>query len=362
MYPVTRLLTTILFILSVVATPIEIRSNSVTLPFTKIVDVGGGAHYLLQQNRARAQALVKQDISITVNSLGRRVSVPVTQSQAVAYVAQVYFGRATTPYNLVVDTGSSNTWVGATVGSWTPDNSTTSNNEEVTVVYGSGQMTGKLYTGPVSFGSGITVRKQGFAAATEAIGFQGYDGILGIGPEDLTKGTVKPDVITTIPTVTQNLRKAGIVQETLVGIYFEPSTTADAQNGELSFGASDSNAFNAYRIATGAMQDLPPPLGTGLLYITSDQYNQLQNLVFNINGDEYILTPNAQIWPRALNSAVGGTSDRIYLVVGDIGMPSSGGLDFVNGMAFLERFYSVYDTDNSRVGFAQTPFTEKDIN
>jgi hypothetical protein len=71
----------------------------------------------------------------------------------------------------------------------------------------------------------------------------------------------------------------------------------------------------------------------------------------------YELTANAQIWPRSLNTAIGGTASGIYLVVADIGNVAGSGLDFINGYAFLERYYSVYDTTNSRIGFAQTANT-----
>lgn len=76
----------------------------------------------------------------------------------------------------------------------------------------------------------------------------------------------------------------------------------------------------------------------------------------------YGLTPNAQIWPRSLNTAIGGSADDIYLVVNDIGSDSGSGLDFINGYTFLERFYSVFDTTNSRVGFATTDYTDATTN
>ena len=76
----------------------------------------------------------------------------------------------------------------------------------------------------------------------------------------------------------------------------------------------------------------------------------------------YEFTANAQIWPRALNSVIGGKDDAIYLIVADIGTPSGQGLDFINGYAFLERFYTVYDTTNSRFGIATTPFTKATTN
>ena len=63
-----------------------------------------------------------------------------------------------------------------------------------------------------------------------------------------------------------------------------------------------------------------------------------------------------------LNSAIGGTSDFVYLVVNDLGTLSGEGLDFIDGMTFLERFYYVFDIANSRVGFATPSFTDATTN
>lgn len=102
------------------------------------------------------------------------------------------------------------------------------------------------------------------------------------------------------------------------------------------------------------------------------------------------MTANAQIWPRSLNSMLGGDADKIYLVTADMGVNSGSGLDFIgefrvrfpspisvavrwgssandmldglDGFAFLQRFYSVFDTGNSQVGFATTPYTDATTN
>ena len=113
------------------------------------------------------------------------------------------------------------------------------------------------------------------------------------------------------------------------------------------------DAFKLYSEVTGAVLDS----ATGLLRITPAQYANLQSLFITTGGATFELTANAQIWPRALNSFIGGMADGIYLVVHDIGNPSGQGFDFVNGYAFLERFYSVFDTGNRCVGLATTPFT-----
>ena len=49
--------------------------------------------------------------------------------------------------------------------------------------------------------------------------------------------------------------------------------------------------------------------------------------------------PNTQ---RALNAAIGGDAQHVYLIVADIGTPSGSGLDFINGMTWMERFYVVF--------------------
>jgi cathepsin E len=113
------------------------------------------------------------------------------------------------------------------------------------------------------------------------------------------------------------------------------------------------DAFNRYRAATGAVLDST----TGLLRITPAQYSNLKSLFFTIGGTTFELTPNAQIWPRALNEFIHGTSQYIYLIIGDLGAPSGRGFDFVNGYTFLERFYAVFDTAQHRVGLATTAFT-----
>ena len=83
-----------------------------------------------------------------------------------------------------------------------------------------------------------------------------------------------------------------------------------------------------------------------------------ENITQNTCTQEtFELTANAQIWPRSLNTAIGGSSSAIYGVVSDLGTDSGAGLDFIFGYAFLERFYSIYDTANGRLGLATTSHT-----
>ncbi|KAH7886050.1 aspartic peptidase domain-containing protein [Phlebopus sp. FC_14] len=411
MFPAASLLTALLLALSIAATPVEVRDSPVTLPFAKRISDTGGPINLVQHDQARASALREHADAISSGKLNRRTaSIPVT-NEAVSYIASVGVGSPATYYNLIVDTGSSNTWVGASTP-YVKTSTSTATGEAVSVTYGSGSFSGEEYYDTVTLGSGLTINSQSIGVASRSTGFNGVDGIVGIGPVDLTQGTLTNEPSTTIPTVTDNLYTQGTISQEVIGVFFAPTTSTSSTNGELTFGGVDttkytgtlsytpltttypasyywginesitygsttilsetagivdtgttlillaSNAYSAYQKATGATLDRT----TGLLRITSTQYNALQNLNFNIGSVTYALTPNGQIWPRTLNTYIGGSSSYIYLIVNNLGTPSGQGLDFINGQSFLERFYSVFDTTNSRVGFATTSFTDATSN
>ncbi|KAG2369439.1 aspartic peptidase domain-containing protein [Suillus spraguei] len=118
-------------------------------------------------------------------------------------------------------------------------------------------------------------------------------------------------------------------------------------------------AYNLYKAANSG--EFNPV--TQLLAISNDQYGALQELKFNIGPQTYTLTPNTQIWPHSLNARIGShQADTIYLIVCDIGKPIGGGLDFISGYIFMQRFYIVYDATNSLVGFATASFTNATTN
>ncbi|KAG2103766.1 acid protease [Suillus discolor] len=320
------------------------------------------------------------------------------------YTADVGVGSPATYYTLLVDTGSSNTWIGSNKAY---KQTTTSRDtlHKFKVPYADGSsVSGEEYTDTVTLNSDLVVNSQSIGVASQASQMGSLDGILGLGPVDLTQGLV--DDTSEVATVMDNLYTQKTISSEVLGVFFAPASSSDS-SGELTFGSYDaskitgrinyvpvtsvfpastywgidqsimygstpildetagivdtgttliliaSDAFSVYQSATGAILDKT----TGLLQISSDQYEQLASLYFTIGGIAYELTPNGQIWPRSLNSAIGGTTDGIYLVVSDSGDSSGSGLDFTNGYCFLERFYSVYDTTNSQVGFATTEYT-----
>ncbi|KAI0253242.1 aspartic protease [Lactifluus subvellereus] len=406
----TALLTGFTFLLlavGIAAEPIVIHRAPVSLPLARRLNVTG-SHDLVRKDQARAKNLVKVG---KARQSGADVSVEATNT-GTHYEADVGIGSPPTSYTLLIDTGSSNTWVGAGKA-YVKTSTSQQTPNDVSVSYGSGSFSGTEFLDTVTIAPGVVIPGQSIGAASKSTGIDGPDGILGIGPVDLTIGTLSPDKNTPVPTVTDNLFNQGTIEFNLVSVSFEPTTELRVKNGELTFGGTDSakftgeitfapitttspssqfwgidqsieygdsttiltttagivdtgttliliatDAFERYRSATGAVLDNT----TGLLRITSEQFDNLESLFFTIDDTTFELTPNAQIWPRALNSAIGGTADSIYLVVSDLGTPSGQGLDFINGYTFLERFYTVFDTGNQRVGLATTPFTDADSN
>ncbi|KAG6826850.1 hypothetical protein H0H92_014165 [Tricholoma furcatifolium] len=350
------------------------------------------------------------------------------------YYPPVGVGNPPTTYNLMVDTGSSNTWVGA-ITPYTPTNTSIVTDNGIYDRYGGGILEGWEYLDQVTIAENLVLTNQSIGVANSSTvgSFDGLDGVLGFGPTDLTLSvsffppkswnnrandkvdSLYPDSNSTVPTVLDTAFDEGLIPAKIFGIFFQPTTQMNLTNGgEITWGGFDeskfagdlvfttdftlrlrpittsspsneywgidaqvtygedtlllncsagivdtgtpvlalnSDAFNAYVAATGAVLDS----ATNLLKINSTQAESLQSLFFNINGVPIELTPNAQSWPLSLNAELGGDANSIYLMVGDIG---DAGYSFILGYTFLERYYTVYDVDNQRVGFAPTQFTK----
>ncbi|KAH9837240.1 acid protease [Rhodofomes roseus] len=438
----SSLLTTVLLALAVAASPVQVNKPLVSLPLVRRTNSTGLSN-LLANDQARARNLKER---AQAKLEGRAASVEAT-NVVDTYVVSVGVGSPATQYSLLVDTGSSNTWLGADK-KYTKTSTSKDTGSQVSVTYGSGSFSGEEYTDTVTLGDGLTITGQSIGVASSAQGFSGVDGILGVGPVALTQGTLQSSD-DTIPTVTDNLLSQGTISTEVLAVSFEPATSESDANGELTFGGTDSSKFTGsinyvpitstspaseywgidqsisygsksilsstagivdtgttlVLIASGKWLNTVNASGTTLtnmhrrrvqrvqvrcwwdrgpehrspshleLAVQQPRYPQLQDrrrtsrplspfqrALISVRQTTYGLTANAQIWPRSLNSAIGGTADDIYLVVNSIGSASGEGLDFINGYAFLERFYSVYDTTNSQVGFAETQYTSATSN
>ena len=74
----------------------------------------------------------------------------------------------------------------------------------------------------MTLGTGLTISAQSIGVATESHGFEGVDGILGIGPTDLTNMTLSPDKNQLIPTCTDSLFADKTIRNNELGIFYRP--------------------------------------------------------------------------------------------------------------------------------------------
>ncbi|XP_073522853.1 gastricsin-like [Phyllobates terribilis] len=311
-----------------------------------------------------------------------------------------YFGQisvGTPPQNFMVlfDTGSSNLWVASTYCSseacqnhplFNPSQSSTysSNNQQFSMQYGSGSLTGVFGYDTVSV-QGLTVTNQEIGLSVNEPGtnfvYAGFEGIFGMAYPALSAGG-------------QTTAMQGMLQQNLL-TYPIFSVYMSSQSGMVVFGGVDNNlysgqiywapvtqelywqvAIDAFSIngqATGwcsqgcqAMVDtgtslltIPQQfLGTFLQTVGAEESqnggylvncNNVQSLPtisFTINGVQFPIPPSAYILQNNGYCTVG--VEVTYL-------PSQNGQPFwILGDVFLRQYYSVYDMGNNRVGFAQS--------
>lgn len=218
-------------------------------------------------------------------------------------------------------------------------------------------------TDTITLSSQLVVTNQVLVTGSSA--FTGFDGTLGLGRD------MAGDICSTaVPTVLDNLFAQGKIESNAVGVLFNPVTSiTPLANGELSFGGFDSskivgsmhfapitstspanlfwgldgsmrygttnllpttagiidtgttlvlipsNTFQQYLQLTGGVVDQI----TGLVKLTSAQAASLSSVFITIGNIAYEFTANAQLWPRILNTAIGGVPNATYSVIGDVG-------------------------------------------
>ncbi|KAG2073381.1 acid protease [Suillus decipiens] len=405
----TAALLTLLIIFTITRSPVKAASSPISVPLASRLHFYNGTHNLLERDGARVKAL--SDSSMQRQKL---VNVPLTNNHAnYAQFLAVGIGNPPTTYNMVLDSGSANIWVRAS--KYMETGSSFCTGQPVAVNYGSASFFGTEWLDYVTVGPGLTVTLQSIGVGDETAGFHELDGLIGIGPVASTVGSL-PDLPTEpIPTVTDSLFGQGAISENVLGIFSQPYVSPPLEiTGQITFGGTDptkynghieyaptvntgrsqrywsvnsritydnreilrstggivdcgstlislaTDAYQEYQFATGAVYDS----ATTLLTMPEDKYGTLRNLDFYIGEQIYSLTPNAQIWPRSLNTKIRGKEGSIYLIFSDRGTPSGqdGFSDFSLGYVFMQRFYVAYDFTSSRVGFATTAFTDATTN
>ncbi|KAK0207762.1 hypothetical protein IW262DRAFT_1450786 [Armillaria fumosa] len=241
--------------------------------------------------------------------------------------------------------------------------------------YGSGSFTRMEIINRYELSPALIIDEQSIGVLSLSQGLQGVDGILMIGPVDLTQGTVTG--MENVPTVTDNLKSKGKIPKEPITISYQPITGpgADMANGKMSSGFQDSSkytrditymlitstspankywgidqcivdtgttlllmssgAYKKYMKATRASAKMNDDsllthihTSTGLLCVTKEQFGTTGSM--SSLSTTFEMTPNAQIWPRSLNAMMRGKTDGIYLVVADMDDMGSLGLELIS--------------------------------
>ncbi|KAG2358165.1 family A1 protease [Suillus spraguei] len=386
----------IILTFSITASPVEVRNSPITLPMTRRL-TSSNVTDLLRHDEARLAAFSEY------STHDRRAYVPLLNTE-LNYVVSVVIGAG--EYNLIVDSASVMTWVGASTP-FESSNVGVNTEEPLAFDYGYGSFKGTLFKDTIYLTEEIIIPQMQIGVASESEGIA-FDGILGIGPTAAGLGaTYSPE--DAIQTVTDRLFGQGTISERAVGVFFQPSIRDEVTLGELSFGEADhdwytdnieytditdtseasvhwginqkitygntdildyttgivdcgftflyiaSDAFEKYKDLTGGTVNP----ANDLLQISPDQYAALRDLNFHIGEyGTFSLNRNAQIWPRFLNHVInGGSNDDIFLIVKSFRTPTGTNIDFINGYVFLQRFYTVFDSGRRQVGFAPHLFT-----
>ncbi|EJP67433.1 putative aspartic protease [Beauveria bassiana ARSEF 2860] len=372
---------------AILASPVERATKPSAVPVKHVVKVSS-PNGLIAKGLARINK-----INGAESTLGNIDASGPAENDDVSYIASVAIGSAS--WDLIVDTGSSNTWTGAQK-SYVPYSTGNDTGGTVGVSYGSGQFSGEEYVDKVTF-AGLTVKSQSVGSAKSAVGFNGVDGIFGLGPVGLTRNTVSNAA--TVPTFLDNLYKQGSIPSEVLGVYFKPEAGSDTSdnNGELTLGGVDSTKY------TGALNYVPTlksgsaaaywgvsiasftygstvlasgatgivDTGTTLIYIPSAAYAKYlsasggktdantglvsyttkptANFGIKIGATTYNLTPAQYLVPASQYGFFGLPAGKYYSWIANGG---TGSVNTVIGQKFLENYYSVYDTTNARIGFA----------
>ena len=70
----------------------------------------------------------------------------------------------------------------------------------------------------------LVITNQAVDDAVKYSGFEGHNGILGLGPADLSQGSLHPAVDAIVPTVMDNAVSQGLIEHNIFGISFAPPT------------------------------------------------------------------------------------------------------------------------------------------
>ncbi|KAJ3323332.1 hypothetical protein HDV06_001852 [Boothiomyces sp. JEL0866] len=330
----------------------------------------------------------------TLNRFATTGQEPLVNAQNEFYSAAITVGNGQS-FTVDLDTGSSDVWLrGANCQS--SDSSCNGNKVDVSdstlsdsgqtwsTSYGSGSVSGEIYTGPISL-AGATASNLPFGASTSETGFAGVaDGLLGLGFDSISQ-------ISSTLGQSANFFDALGYSGSQNKFAFYLSDAADKDDGEITLGGVDSSKF------TGTINYVPLNAQTywqfdssKLKFTAGSQTGTIGGSSISDTGTTLIVLGTSQA--NAINKGIGAnaydSSNGVYPI--DCGIASTGkpitfafskftlsvpakyyvlsngdgtcvsgitqgagnGVPNIFGDILTRAYYTVYDKANNQVGFA----------
>ncbi|GJJ08704.1 hypothetical protein Clacol_002923 [Clathrus columnatus] len=287
-------------------------------------------------------------------------------TQKFQMTAGIKVGNPPTTFEVLIDTGSSNLVVGARNVTYKPTKTSVNTGDPVFVSYGAGSINGTEFLDDVIL-NGVTAVNQSLGVPMVSSGFVQFDGILGLGPSDLTVGTLVDKPQTAIPTLTETLAIQKKIASPLVALTVP--IASNPNGGSIDFGAPNPKKFISDIKYTPVLKTGTPSLfwgltqsitygskkieimnattgfvdsGTSLLLLPTPAYQayveatnatfdndigllkvddpkKLQSLYFHIGDNTFEFTPNAQIFPHSFLPEIGADPNSNFLIIADAG-------------------------------------------
>jgi len=373
----------VLFVLLLV----QLAICTITVPIFK----HGGRHTLHGVNPSIYNRLDKE------SALKAVANVPIGNYLDAQYYGPISIGTPGQKFKVVFDTGSSNLWIPSGNCDWIDipcyihsryyqaESSTyKANNTAFAIQYGSGSVSGYLSVDTVDIG-GLKVQNQKFGQATEEPGIAflaaRFDGILGMAYKSISVDEVTP--------VWYNLLNQKLVNQAQFGFWLSKASSRN-NGGELTLGGTNpshytgafsyvpitSQSYWEFKITsltsgsltyakninaiadtgtsliagpTATMNKLNADLGATVVPVLNEaifdctKINTYANVSITLGSKVFTLTPQQYI----LNE--GGTCLSGFF---GIDLPPQIGPLIILGDVFIRQYYTVFDFQNSRVGFA----------
>jgi hypothetical protein len=312
------------------------------------------------------------------------------------YYGVVKIGSPAQEFQVIYDTGSSNLWIpevgcvhcgyklihgGKNKYDSEASDTFVEDGSEFSIQYGSGAVSGVFAQDTIVLADDITVENQKFATIHDAGGmglayaFSYFDGILGLGFDSISVGGAE--------TVFHNAIDQGKVEKPMFAFYL-----GDNADGELTFGGYDEDKFEedeltwvplsdatywridmdaikiglfsvgpsdaivdsgtsliigpTHDILAIALEIGAKPTITGQYTIDCEKVEDIPDITWTIAGKEYVI-PGKDL-------VIGSGGICIFAMMGmDFPKP---GPQWILGDVFMRKYYTVFDYEEKRVGFA----------